>query len=46
MWTVVWFELRAQDVVERIVDGLVHEMRSHGMRESVPPFYGELGGLG
>ena len=33
-WTVVCFEPRAQgQVLERFVDGLVQEMRSHGMSE-------------
>ena len=27
-WTVVCFESRAQDMVERSVEGLVHEMRN------------------
>ncbi|KAF8313382.1 Piwi domain-containing protein [Amanita rubescens] len=36
-WTVVCFESRAQgQVLERFVDGLVQEMRSHGMNVSKP----------
>ena len=30
-WTVVCFEPRAVEMIERFLDGLVHEMRSHGM---------------
>lgn len=32
-WAVVCFEPRAQSMVERFVDGMVQEMRSHGMSE-------------